>query len=206
MTQQALFPPDEGRGLEVAAAEVLECRRCDLWKSGTRAVFGSGNRRARLMVVGEGPSEADSYSGKPFSGPSGELLDEWLFALALKRDQIWLTNVVKHRPIVVERGREKNRPPRAGEASACRVWLDLELGAVRPAVVLALGGSAGKALIGNELKISEQRGQVLPGPAGTRVLPTYHPAYLLRLESPELERAQELVAQDLATVLRLLQE
>jgi len=206
MSQLPLFDETGSRSLAEARAEVFECRLCDLWKSGTRAVFGSGDPKARLLVLGEAPSETDLRSGEPFSGPSGGPLDEWLARLGLTRERVWLTNIVKHRPFVIERGREKNRPPRASESRACGVWLDIELRAVKPQVILALGGSAGKALLGKDFKISQDRGRLFPGPDGSSVLATYHPAYLLRLESPELETAEALVASDLDIVSRRLAE
>lgn len=204
MTQLSMFGGEGQDSLAQARLEALECRRCDLWRTGYRTVFGSGDPAAALMIVGEGPAEADDRTGKPFSGPSGRLLDEWLDELGLTRDTVWLTNVVKHRPVVVERGREKNRPPRASETAACKLWLDLELSSVRPAFILALGGSAGKALLGKDFKITQGRGTVLPGPAGTPTLATFHPAYLLRLESPELETSEEAVRHDLALVRQAL--
>lgn len=205
MTQLQLFGDGTTNELAAARREVIECRRCDLWRSGYRAVFGSGDPAARLMVVGEGPSEADDRTGAPFSGPSGDPLDEWLGELGLSRDRIWLTNVVKHRPAVLENGREKNRPPRAGEVTACRVWLDVELESVRPSLILALGGSAGKALLGKGFKITQERGKLMPGPGGVPAVATFHPAYILRLESPELEAAMQLVREDLALVRSQLQ-
>ncbi len=199
-----MFVGDGSRALERAGEEVLECRWCDLWRSGTRAVFGSGAPNAELMLVGEAPSEADLRTGEPFSGPSGELLDEWIEALGLSRERVWLTNVVKHRPAVEEKGREKNRPPRASESKACRVWLDIELEQVAPRLILALGGSAGKSLIGKDFRITQHRGVALPGPSGVPVVATFHPAYLLRLRSPELEAAQQAVQADLGLVRDLL--
>ncbi|MBA2362823.1 MAG: uracil-DNA glycosylase [Chloroflexia bacterium] len=200
MTQPGLFDDQPFASLDAVRREALECRRCDLWKSGHRVVFGSGAERARLMVVGEGPSDADDRTGLPFSGPSGGLLDAWLGELALSRAEVWLTNVVKHRPTMTEHGRERNRPPRAKEAAACAVWLAEELRHVRPDLVLALGGSAGKALIGRDFKITQQRGVMLAGPGDVPVLATFHPAYLLRLEPPELQEAVRLVREDLALV------
>lgn len=204
MTQLGMFGEHTEVSLQGAAREVLDCRRCDLWRSGARAVFGYGNPKARLMIVGEGPSEADDRTGEPFSGPSGNLLDGWIEGLGLTREHVWLTNVVKHRPIAVEKGREKNRPPKVSETNACRVWLDLELSAVHPSLILALGGSAGKALLGKDFKISQQRGVLVPGPGEVPVIATFHPAYLLRLESPQLEEAEDLVRQDLYLVKREL--
>ncbi len=204
MTQPELFGEQSFASLDAVRREALECRRCDLWRSGHRVVFGSGNESARLMVVGEGPSESDDRTGEPFSGPSGGLLDGWLEQLGLSRAEVWLSNVVKHRPVVTERGREKNRPPRVSEAAACAVWLAEELRHVRPQLVLALGGSAGKALIGRDFKITQQRGVLLAGPGEAPVLATFHPAYLLRLEQPELQEAVRLVREDLAVVRQTL--
>jgi len=205
VTQPGLFDDQPFASLDAVRREALECRRCDLWKSGHRVVFGSGAERARLMVVGEGPSDADDRTGLPFSGPSGGLLDAWLGELALSRAEVWLTNVVKHRPTMTEHGRERNRPPRAKEAAACAVWLAEELRHVRPDLVLALGGSAGKALIGRDFKITQQRGVMLAGPGDVPVLATFHPAYLLRLEPPELQEAVRLVREDLALVRQTLE-
>ncbi len=199
-----MFGGDGSGALERAGEEVLECRRCDLWRSGARSVFGSGPTDAELMLLGEAPSEADLRTGEPFSGPSGELLDEWIEALGLSRERVWLTNTVKHRPTVEENGREKNRPPRASESKACRVWLDIELEQVAPRLVLALGGSAGKSLLGKDFRITQHRGIALPGPSGVPIVATFHPAYLLRLESPELEEAQQAVRDDLGLVRDLL--
>ncbi|MDP9381728.1 MAG: uracil-DNA glycosylase [Chloroflexota bacterium] len=204
MTQPDLFQANYGPSLDAARRDALDCRRCDLWRSGTRTVFGSGSADAQLMLIGEAPAEADDRTGLPFSGPSGAVLDAWLEEIGLTRGDVWLTNVVKHRPTVVENGREKNRPPRAGEANACRVWLDIELSHVRPSLILALGGTAGKALLGKGFKITQQRGRVLPGPGAIPVIATFHPAYILRLEPPELQQAEKLVSDDLALVGREL--
>ena len=204
MTQPGLFGDQPFASLDAVRREALECRRCDLWRSGHRVVFGTGEEGARLMVVGEAPSDADDRTGLPFSGPSGGVLDAWLAELGLSRAQIWLTNVVKHRPTVTENGREKNRPPRTKEAAACAVWLAEEMRHVQPDLVLALGGSAGKALIGRDFKITQQRGVVLAGPDEVPVLATFHPAYILRLEPPELQEAERLVLEDLALVRRTL--
>lgn len=173
---------------------------CDLWRSGYRTVFGAGDPLARLMIVGEAPSESDDRTGEPFSGPSGALLDACLDDLGLSRADVWLTNVVKHRPTVERNGREVNRPPRVGEMLACRSWLDLELAEVRPALILVLGGTAGKALLGKTFRITQQRGTLLRTPDGLPVLATFHPAYLLRLEPPELQAAEQQVSQDLSLV------
>ena len=206
MEQGSLFerPEPAGRGDfasidEVRAAE-KGCVRCDLSTTRQQVVPGEGPATARLMIVGEGPSEADDSSGRPFSGPSGRVLAGWLAALGLRRDEVWLTNVVRCRPATVERGRLKNRPPTAREANACRIWLSNEIAFVRPEVILGLGGTAGKALVGKDFKITQQRGQWFEGPNGIPTLIAFHPAYLLRLEEPALSQVQATVDADLAAV------
>jgi DNA polymerase len=192
--------PERFATVEEARAAALACVRCDLARTRQRVVFGEGHEGARLMVVGEGPSEADDASGHPFSGPSGTPLARWLADLGLRREEVWLTNVVRCRPAALEGGRIKNRPPSVREAEACRVWLEHELAFIRPAVILGLGGSAGRALSGAEFKITQGRGRWFAGPHGIPTLVTYLPAYLMRLEEPALGRVQAQVDADLAAV------
>lgn len=209
MIQRSLFGdtpvPEESAApqfADIAAAReaARDCVRCDLSTTRRQVVFGEGAPRARLMILGEGPSENDDRSGHPFSGPSGSLLAAWLTRLGLAREEIWLTNVVRCRPAAVVNGRPKNRPPTDPEARACRFWLDTELALVRPAVVLALGGSAGKAMLGKGFKITQDRGRWHDGPHGTAVLTTFHPAYLLRLEGADLAKIEAIVDADLDLV------
>ena len=183
-----------------ARAAALGCVRCDLSQTRRQVVFGEGPSRARLLVLGEGPSESDDRSGHPFSGPSGPMLDSWLIRLALRRDDVWVTNVVRCRPAAPVGGRLKNRPPTPREATACRLWLDTEIALVRPAIILALGGTAAQALLGKGFKISQERGRWHPGPHGAAVMATFHPAYLLRLEDEALARAEAVVNADLDAV------
>lgn len=183
-----------------ARAAAQGCVRCDLSETRRQVVFGVGAPSARLLILGEGPSEMDDRSGEPFSGPSGSLLETWFVRLGLRREEVWLTNVVRCRPAARKDGRLKNRPPTDREATACHFWLDTEIALVRPAVILALGGSAGKALLGKSFKITQERGRWHEGPGGSAILTTFHPAYLLRLEDPELARATVEVARDLDAV------
>ncbi|MGN6812924.1 MAG: uracil-DNA glycosylase, partial [Thermomicrobiales bacterium] len=134
----------------------------------------------------------------------GSLLETWFTRLGLRREEIWLTNVVRCRPAAPVNGRLKNRPPTASEAAACRLWLDTELALVRPAVILALGGTAGKALLGKNFKISQERGRWHEGPNDSAIITTFHPAYLLRLEDDALARAETPVNADLDAVKRRL--
>jgi len=186
--------------LDAARAAAQGCVRCDLSRTRRRVVFGEGPAGARLMIVGEGPSEMDDRLGRPFSGPSGRLLETWFIRLGLRQDEVWLTNVVRCRPAAPVNGRLKNRPPNAAEQAACRLWLETELALVRPEVILALGGTAGKALLGKDFKITRERGHWRVGPGSVAVLTTFHPAYLLRLEDADLARAEAAVNADLDVV------
>ena len=186
--------------IEEARAEASGCVRCDLSRTRRQVVFGKGHSHARLLILGEGPSEMDDRSGHPFSGPSGRLLETWFTRLGICRDDIWLTNVVRCRPAALVNGRLKNRPPTDMEATACHLWLDVEIGLVRPQVILALGGTAGKALLGKGFKITQERGRWHPGQHGAAIITTFHPAYLLRLEDTTLARAESTVNIDLDAV------
>lgn len=205
MIQQSFFdpPPAQPRGyasVETLRQAALSCTRCPLATSRQQVVFGEGSATARLMIIGEGPSESDDHSGHPFSGPSGRLLDRWLAELRLSRATIWLTNVVKCRPATLERGRSTNRPPTQREVAACRDWLDQELALVKPTVLLGLGASAGRLLRGRDFKITQERGQWFIGPGDIPTLITFNPAYLLRLDHPELDQAEAEVSADLTAV------
>ncbi len=209
MIQRSLFgdePTPEAPGspqfadLDAARQVARDCVRCGLSQTRRQVVFGAGAPAARLLILGEGPSETDERTGQPFSGPSGGMLAAWLTRLRLRREEVWLTNVVRCRPAALVNGRLKNRPPTDAEAGACRFWLDTELALVRPAVVLALGGSAGKALLGKGFKITQERGRWHNGPHGIAVLTTFHPAYLLRLEGEDLSRIEAIVDADLDLV------
>jgi uracil-DNA glycosylase family protein len=186
--------------LAAARTTALACTRCALAATRRQVVFGEGAAAAGLMVVGEGPSEADDASGHPFSGPSGRLLEQWLAALGLRRADVWLTNVVRCRPAARDGSRLHNRPPRAAEIAACRPWLAVEQRLVGPAVVLGVGATAGRALVGAAFEMAHDRGRWLATPDGTPTLVTYNPAYVLRLEGEERRRAEAAVAADLAAV------
>lgn len=192
--------PASFTSLDAARAAARTCTRCDLAATRRQVVFGLGPGDAALMVVGEGPSEADDASGRPFSGPTGRLLDAWLHAIGLTRGQVWLTNIVRCRAAQVEGGRLRNRPPRPAEIAACRCWMDLELRLVRPRVVLCLGATAARALIGRGFQLTAERGRWHVLPDGTAALATYNPAYVLRLEGDARARAEHEVALDLASV------
>jgi uracil-DNA glycosylase family protein len=203
-----LVPPElvsPEKAIEAARLAALGCRACELWERATQTVFGEGSPSAALVLVGEQPGDREDREGKPFVGPAGRILDEALAAARIDREQVFVTNVVKHfrwRPSGKRRLHER---PNASHIKACRPWLDLELEVVRPRVVVALGAVAAQALIAPDFKVTADRGKVLE-PAtrgGPKLLATIHPSAVLRMRSSE-ERGQALrqLAEDLAVAAK----
>lgn len=159
-------------------AEMGDCRRCGLAEGRTHIVFGDGDPAARLVFVGEGPGYDEDRQGKPFVGAAGRMLTNIIQAMGLTRDQVYICNIVKCRP-------PKNRNPEPGEISACRPFLRRQIEAIEPEFICALGSVAAKALLQTDQAISRLRGR-FHDVGGVRVMPTYHPAYLLR--NPDKKR------------------
>ncbi|HEV8044949.1 MAG TPA: uracil-DNA glycosylase [Rubrobacter sp.] len=192
----------EGREkrLEDLAAQVSVCTRCDLAMTRTNTVFASGDPYSPLMLVGEGPGENEDATGLPFVGRAGKLLDDILAAVDLTRDQVYLTNTVKCRAAVQEGGRMKNRPPRTTETRACNPYLQGQMEAVKPEIVLCLGGPAAKTLINKDFKITKDRGKWYDLDNGARAMATFHPAYVLRQRGDDLDNTKRLVWKDIQNV------
>lgn len=189
----------EGREAELARvrAEALNCRRCDLWRTRTQVVFGEGNPNASLMLIGEGPGETEDRQGHPFVGRAGQLLGRVLAAVGLTREDVWVSNLVRSRPVVSRDGRKANRAPLAPEVAACNVWMEAELTLVQPRVIICLGAVPAGYLIHKNFKINAERGQFFDVEGTTR-LATFHPAYLLRQEGTDgFRRNLALMEQDL---------
>jgi DNA polymerase len=179
-----------------SAATIERLRRETLAAScpdGRPPVFGAGNVAARLVVVGEAPAERDESTGRPFSGPAGSLLDHLLRRAGLGREELWLTNVVKCRPVKIDGRSVRNRPPTQSEIKSWSDELRQELEAIGPRAVLCFGATSAAAVIRKGFKLTQQRGQWFPGPAGAHVMATFHPAYILRLEDYDAREAVELV-------------
>jgi uracil-DNA glycosylase len=158
--------------LEQIQNDLGDCQRCKLWKGRTNIVFGSGNPHAQLVFVGEGPGFDEDRQGKPFVGKAGQLLTKIIEAMKLSRDQVYICNVIKCRP-------PENRNPEPDEIKACFPFLKRQLNSISPDFICALGSVAAKALLEKEVFISRVRGRFFDY-RGIRVMPTYHPAYLLR--------------------------
>jgi uracil-DNA glycosylase len=176
MLELPLYPT-----LESARLAVADCRACLRYATRDQVVFGLGNPDSTLMLVGEAPSPTDNATGKPFTGPAGKLLDQVLDELGLHRRDLWITNLVRCFDGNLKNGRMENRPVRAGEAQACRTWLDLELRYVNPTVVLAIGAPAARYVIGRDFRLQEQHGRLVPLPDGRTAVATIQPAYVMRL-------------------------
>jgi uracil-DNA glycosylase family 4 len=160
--------------LEAVAAEAAGCTRCRLHQSRTQVVFGQGDPRADLMFVGEAPGLHEDRQGVPFVGPSGQLLNRLLEGIGLRRQDVYICNVVKSRP-------PQNRDPQPDEIAACRPWLDAQIRLVDPKVVVTLGNFAAKTLLETTTGITRLRGRTYPF-QGRVLLPTFHPAAALHAQ------------------------
>jgi len=186
--------------LAAGRAAALACTACPLWQLGRQTVFGEGPADARLLLCGEAPGEQEDREGRPFVGPAGRLLDQALEQAGLDRRELYITNLVKHRPWVEQGGRRRNRPPRASEIRACAPWLQQELSIIRPDLVLCLGAPAARAIISKEFKLTEQRGRWYTLPSGARALATLHPAYVLIQPEASFDRLRAQLVADLRLV------
>jgi len=137
-----------------------DCQACDLWKRGTQTVFGEGEAGTKVIFVGEQPGDREDLEGKPFVGPAGELLDKVLVEAGIERKKIYVTNAVKHFKWEPRGKRRIHKKPNAAEIAACRPWLDAEIAALRPKVVVCLGATAGQALLGRDFRVTQHRGSL----------------------------------------------
>jgi len=175
-----------------------ECRRCPLYKNATQAVPGQGPRRASMMLVGEQPGDQEDKAGLPFVGPAGRILDRALEEAGIERKRVFVTNAVKHFKYEMRGKRRLHKRPNAYEIDRCRWWQDLERAIVKPAVVVALGATAARSLLGRPITIGKARGIALPLDNGTKAFVTLHPSALLRIrEEADKRRAYRSFVDDL---------
>ena len=191
--------------LTMLRQEARKCQACDLWANATQTVFGAGSPHARVMLVGEQPGDEEDKKGLPFIGPAGRLLDRALEAAGVGRDEIYITNAVKHFKWQARGKRRLHKTPAQREIDACHPWLERELATVKPHVVVCLGATAAKAVISKGFKVSTQRGQFVESAAAPYVFATLHPSALLRLkDEAEKEAAFEHFVKDLKLIKRAL--
>jgi uracil-DNA glycosylase family protein len=174
----------ESRDLTDLESAAHDCRGCELWQPATQVVFSSGDRSARIMLVGEQPGDREDEQGEPFVGPAGRVLDEALAEAGIDRSAAYLTNAVKHFRFEQRGKRRIHQKPDVRHLSACHPWLAAELEAVAPGVVVAMGATAARAVLDRSVKIGEVRGRVLEEPARPVVVTT-HPSAVLRLRGRE---------------------
>jgi DNA polymerase len=158
--------------LESVQGRVRGCQRCDLSRTRTNTVFGEGSSKARLMFVGEAPGRDEDEQGRPFVGRAGQLLTKIIESIGLKREEVYIANILKCRP-------PENRNPLPGEIAMCRAYLEDQIDTIKPRVICALGKFAAQTLLATEVPITRLRGS-FQDYRGIKLMPTYHPAYLLR--------------------------
>lgn len=189
--------------------QIRACHACPNIHTRLQVVSGEGNVDARVMLVGQGPGAVEEETGRPFVGPAGLLLDRALAEAGLRREALWITNLIKCRATKREKGRLVDRTPSAAEIKACRPWLEEELKLVQPQIVVCVGTPAAQALIDKKFKMNEEHGQFREDAHGRRLLATFHPAYVLRLRSVDQaahERVRRALFDDLRKVAAAVQE
>ena len=203
VTAASFLPPR--KTLPALREAVQGCRGCDLYRNATQAVFGEGAAHADVLFVGEQPGDKEDLAGKPFVGPAGQLLDRALAEAGIDRSQTYVTNAVKHFKWQPRGKRRIHQKPTWTESVACRPWLEAELEAVAPRVVVCLGATAAQSLLGRDFRVTRHRGEVVASDLADHVTATVHPSSILR-QRDEAARQAELAAfvDDLRVVARLL--
>jgi DNA polymerase len=195
------------RSLSTLREAARDCRACPLWQSGTQTVFGEGQRRAPLMLVGEQPGNEEDLSGHPFVGPAGRLLDTALEQAGIDRDETYVTNVVKHFKWTPKGKRRLHQKPNAKEIGACLPWLEHEIELIRPVVLVCLGSTAAQAILGRTFRVTQQRGRVIASRFAEQTVATMHPSAILRAPTSE-DRARDLalLVADLRVAAKLVRK
>jgi DNA polymerase len=173
------------------AKESQKCRSCDLWRNATQTVFGEGSTAATIMLVGEVPGDQEDQQGKPFVGPAGKLLRAMLKEAGIDLKQVYLTNVVKHFKWEPRGKRRIHKTPNASEIKACRFWLDAEIAALKPRVIVCLGATAAQALLGRDFRVTQHRGELIDSSLAPHVMATVHPSSILRAPGESSRHRQE---------------
>ena len=183
---------------------VPECRACDLWEGATQAVMGEGAAHAALMLVGEQPGDREDIEGHPFVGPAGRVLDEGLERAGIARDEVYITNVVKHFRYKLRGKRRIHQTPDRWQVTACLPWLAAELAVVKPEALICLGATAAQALLGSHIRIGRDRGRPIESNLAQLVTLTTHPSAILRTDDEDRDRAMEQFVTDLTGVAKWL--
>jgi len=199
--------PSGGKSrLQDLRRQAAGCQACPLWKPATQTVFGEGPERASLMLVGEQPGDQEDLSGLPFVGPAGRILDRALAEAGIARGDVYVTNAVKHFKFEVRGKRRLHKKPADAEIDACLRWLEGEIAVVAPRLIVAMGATAARSLLGRTTAIGANRGKAIALPSGQLLLITVHPSFLLRV--PDEYKAMEYrrFVDDLALAAGLLKK
>jgi DNA polymerase len=197
-TAASWVPPDAD--LPALRAAAVNCRGCELWEPATQVVFSGGSDVARLMLVGEQPGDVEDRKGVPFVGPAGRLLQRAVDDAGIARNDLYVTNAVKHFRFTLRGKRRIHQTPQVSHIVACQPWLEAEILRVDPSLVVVLGATAARSVLGAGFRVSKQRGQVIEAetPVGPRrVLATMHPSAVLRMRGEEHEQAYADLVADL---------
>ena len=207
LTRISNAPIPDKLTLPALRAASAGCKACDLWKLGTQTVFGEGRANARVMMVGEQPGDKEDLQGRPFVGPAGAVLDKALASAGIDRNDVYVTNIVKHFKWEPRGKRRLHKKPNALEISACRPWLDAEIKVVKPEVVVLLGASAAQGIMGRQFRVTQQRGQWVQSNIAPLVMATVHPSSILRAPDDD-SRHEEMrkFVDDLKKVAAQLQQ
>jgi len=193
------------KSLKRLREEARGCQDCPLWANATQTVFGAGDPHADVMLVGEQPGDEEDRKGLPFVGPAGRLLDRALEAANVPREHLYVTNAVKHFKWEPRGKRRLHKTPAQREIDACHQWLEGEIQTLKPRVIVCMGATAAKAVIGKDFKVSTQRGRFVPSPLAEHVFATLHPSALLRLrDEEEKEVAFRQFVKDLSLIKKAL--
>jgi len=194
-------PVPATRDLGKLRSAAKKCRACPLWKNATCTVFGEGAEDAKIVFVGEQPGDQEDRAGHPFVGPSGKLLDRALEAANVDRQAAYVTNAVKHFKWKPAGKRRLHAKPSAREMAACRPWLAAEIESIKPKLIVCLGSTAARQVLGREIKVTQQRGEFLDTEWAARALITVHPSSLLRAPAEaDRERDFRLFVEDLSKI------
>jgi len=183
------------------------CTACDLYKNATQAVMGDGPRKAALFFIGEQPGDQEDLAGKPFVGPAGKVFDDVLSEAGISREEVYVTNTVKHFKWEPRGKRRIHAKPNAGEIRACRPWLEAELALVKPRIVVCLGATAAQSLMGPKFKVTVERGKFFETPWVPWLTATIHPSAILRMPDEDMRRgARAQLVEDLRRIGEKLRE
>jgi uracil-DNA glycosylase family protein len=178
--------------LPALRAAAAGCKASDLWKQGTQTVFGEGPQTARVIMVGEQPGDKEDLAGRPFAGPAGAILDKALAEAGIERQDVYVTNIVKHFKWEPRGKRRIHKKPNALEISACRPWLEAEIKSVKPRIIVLLGATAAQGMLGSKFRVTQHRGEWLTSAIAPNVMATVHPSSILRTPDEDARHEEML--------------